>query len=92
VTVPTSPNTHVRITVLAPPAATGTLATNILLPSLPQMAASLKASTAEVTSAITVSLAVFGGIVRDADPAPEEAREGWLGALNVSSMALAIGA
>ena len=40
-------------------AATGTLATNILLPSLPQMAASLKVSSAAVTSAITVFLAVF---------------------------------
>ena len=40
-------------------AATGTLATNILLPSLPEMAASLKVSTASVTSAITVFLAVF---------------------------------
>src|SRR5437763_8636310 len=45
--------------VLAALAATGTLATNILLPSLPQMAASLKVSTAAVTSAITVFLAVF---------------------------------
>ena len=40
-------------------AATGTLATNILLPSLPQMAASLHVSTASVTSSITVFLAVF---------------------------------
>src|ERR1700676_3990460 len=48
-----------QITVLAALAATGTLATNILLPSLPQMAASLKVSTAAVTSAITVFLAVF---------------------------------
>src|ERR1700681_3508072 len=48
-----------EIAVLAALAATGTLATNILLPSLPQMAASLKVSTAAVTSAITVSLAVF---------------------------------
>jgi MFS transporter, DHA1 family, multidrug resistance protein len=45
--------------VLAALAATGTLATNILLPSLPQMAASLKVSSAAVTSAITVFLAVF---------------------------------
>jgi DHA1 family bicyclomycin/chloramphenicol resistance-like MFS transporter len=35
------------------------LATNILLPSLPQMAASLNVSSAAVTSAITVFLAVF---------------------------------
>src|SRR5437667_5994941 len=48
-----------QIAVLAALAATGTLATNILLPSLPQMAASLKVSTAAVTSAITVFLAVF---------------------------------
>jgi DHA1 family bicyclomycin/chloramphenicol resistance-like MFS transporter len=45
--------------VLAGLAATGTLATNILLPSLPQMAVSLKVSSAAVTSAITVFLAVF---------------------------------
>src|SRR6266478_4670102 len=48
-----------QIAVLAGLAATGTLATNILLPSLPQMAASLQVSTAAVTSAITVFLAVF---------------------------------
>jgi MFS transporter, DHA1 family, multidrug resistance protein len=48
-----------EVAVLAALAATGTLATNILLPSLPQMAASLKVSTAEVTSAITVFLGVF---------------------------------
>jgi MFS transporter, DHA1 family, multidrug resistance protein len=48
-----------EIAVLAALAATGTLATNILLPSLPQMAASLKVSSAAVTSAITVFLAVF---------------------------------
>src|SRR5438477_2009789 len=48
-----------QIAVLAALAATVTLATNILLPSLPQMAASLKVSTAAVTSAITVFLAVF---------------------------------
>lgn len=52
-------STFLQITVLAALAATGTLATNILLPSLPQMAASLKVSTAAVTSAITVFLAVF---------------------------------
>ena len=44
---------------LAGLAATGTLATNILLPSLPQMAVSLKVSSAAVTSAITIFLAVF---------------------------------
>src|SRR3954470_6365661 len=48
-----------QIAVLAALAATGTLATNILLPSLPQMAASLKVSSAAVTSAITIFLAVF---------------------------------
>jgi MFS transporter, DHA1 family, multidrug resistance protein len=52
-------STFPQIAVLAALAATGTLATNILLPSLPQMAASLKVSTAAVTSAITVFLAVF---------------------------------
>jgi len=48
-----------QIAVLAGLAATGTLATNILLPSLPQMAASLGVTSAAVTSAITVFLAVF---------------------------------
>jgi MFS transporter, DHA1 family, multidrug resistance protein len=52
-------STFLQIAVLAMLAATGTLATNILLPSLPQMAASLKVSSAAVTSAITVFLAVF---------------------------------
>jgi MFS transporter, DHA1 family, multidrug resistance protein len=51
--------TFAQIAVLAALSATGTLATNILLPSLPQMAASLKVSSAAVTSAITVFLAVF---------------------------------
>jgi DHA1 family bicyclomycin/chloramphenicol resistance-like MFS transporter len=63
-TIAVAPRTEVsstvpQIAVLAVLAATGTLATNILLPSLPQMAASLKVSSAEVTSAITVFLAVF---------------------------------
>jgi len=49
-----------QIAVLAALPAMGTLATNILLPSLPQMAASLKVSSAAVTSAITVFLVVFG--------------------------------
>ncbi len=40
-------------------AATATLATNIFLPSLPSMAATLHVSSAAVTSAITVYLAVF---------------------------------
>ena len=52
-------STALQIAVLAALAATGTLATNILLPSLPQMAVSLKVSSAAVTSAITVFLAVF---------------------------------
>ena len=52
-------STALQIAVLAGLAATGTLATNILLPSLPQMAASLKVSSAAVTSAITIFLAVF---------------------------------
>src|SRR3981189_1822531 len=52
-------STFTQIAVLAALSETGTLATNILLPSLPQMAASLKVSSASVTSAITVFLAVF---------------------------------
>ena len=51
--------TFLQIAVLAALAATGTLATNILLPSLPQMAASLQVSTAAVTSVDHVFLAVF---------------------------------
>jgi DHA1 family bicyclomycin/chloramphenicol resistance-like MFS transporter len=52
-------STFAEVAVLAALAATGTLATNILLPSLPQIAASLQVSTAAVTSAITIFLAVF---------------------------------
>lgn len=52
-------STVLQIAVLAGLAATGTLATNILLPSLPQMAASLQVTSAAVTSAITIFLAVF---------------------------------
>jgi hypothetical protein len=48
-----------QIAVLAGLAALGTLATNILLPSLPKMAAALDVSSAAVTSAITIFLAVF---------------------------------
>src|SRR6267378_2662535 len=64
VTIDTAPlpevsSTFAEIAVLAALAATGTLATNILLPSLPQMAASLQVSSAAVTSAITIFLAVF---------------------------------
>src|ERR1700687_3477959 len=56
--LPEVSSTVLQIAVLAALAATGTLATNILLPSLPQMAASLQVSTAEVTASITVFLAV----------------------------------
>jgi len=52
-------STFAQIAVLAALSATGTLATNILLPSLPQMAASLAVTSATVTSAITIFLAVF---------------------------------
>jgi len=56
---PETASTTAQIAVLATLAAIGTLATNILLPSLPRMAASLHVSTAEVTASITVFLAVF---------------------------------
>jgi DHA1 family bicyclomycin/chloramphenicol resistance-like MFS transporter len=56
---PAASSTVLQIAVLAGLAATGTLATNILLPSLPQIAVSLKVSSAAVTSAITIFLAVF---------------------------------
>jgi DHA1 family bicyclomycin/chloramphenicol resistance-like MFS transporter len=56
---PEAVSTVLQIAVLAGLAATGTLATNILLPSLPQMAASLNVTSAAVTSAITIFLAVF---------------------------------
>src|SRR5206468_6237301 len=48
-----------QIGVLAGLAAMGTLATNIMLPSLPQMAISFKVTSAAVTSAITIFLAAF---------------------------------
>src|ERR1700716_3234424 len=57
--LPEVSSTFLQITVLAALAATGTPATNLPLPRLPQMAASLKVSSAAVTSAITVFLAVF---------------------------------
>ncbi len=57
--LPKVSSTFLQIAVLASLAATGTLATNILLPSLPQMAASLHVSTPAVTASITVFLAVF---------------------------------
>src|SRR3954462_4356382 len=56
---PEASSTVRQIAVLAVLAATGTLATNILLPSLPQMAVSLNVTSAAVTSAITIFLAVF---------------------------------
>src|SRR5260221_6024070 len=56
---PEASSTVLQIAVLAGLAATGTLATNILLPSLPHMAASLNVTSAAVTSAITIFLAVF---------------------------------
>src|SRR6202790_1417931 len=52
-------STFAQIAVLPGLAATGTLATTICLPSLPQMAVALKGATAAVPSAITVFLAVF---------------------------------
>src|SRR5437773_11893820 len=48
------------IAILSVLASMGTLATNILLPSLPHIAISLNVTSAAVTSAITVYLAVFG--------------------------------
>src|SRR6476660_3887315 len=52
-------STFLQVAVLAALAATGTLATNILLPSLPKRAASLNVTSAAVTSAITIFLVVF---------------------------------
>ena len=56
--IPTS--SALPIAVLSVLTAMGTLATNILLPSLPNIAISLNVTSAAVTSAITVFLAVFG--------------------------------
>src|ERR1700712_5895534 len=56
---PGTASTTAQIAVLAMLSSIGTFATNILLPSLPQMAASRRVSTAEVTASITVFLAVF---------------------------------
>ena len=56
---PVTSSSSAEIAVLAALAATGTLATNILLPSLPSIAASLNVSSAAVTSAITFFLATF---------------------------------
>src|SRR3954469_22427445 len=49
----------VQVAVLAALAASGTLATNILLPSLPSIANAVGVSSAQVTIAITVFLAMF---------------------------------
>src|SRR4030081_2553501 len=57
--LPEISSSFLQVAVLAALSATGTLATNILLPSLPQMAVSRKVSSAAVTSAITIYLAVF---------------------------------
>jgi DHA1 family bicyclomycin/chloramphenicol resistance-like MFS transporter len=48
-----------QVAVLASLSASGTLATNILLPSLPEIAIAVGVSSAQVTSAITVFLAMF---------------------------------
>ncbi|MDB5616898.1 multidrug effflux MFS transporter [Tardiphaga sp.] len=56
---PQATSTGIQIAVLAALASIGTLATNILLPSLPQMAASLGVTTPAVTTSITVFLLVF---------------------------------
>lgn len=56
---PAAASTGRQIAVLAALAAIGTLATNILLPSLPQMALALQVSTPAVTASITVFLLVF---------------------------------
>ncbi len=56
---PQAASTGMQIAVLAALASIGTLATNILLPSLPQMASSLAVTTPAVTASITVFLLVF---------------------------------
>ncbi len=48
-----------QVAVLAALASVGTLATNILLPSLPQMAVALQVTTPAVTASITIFLLVF---------------------------------
>lgn len=58
-TLPQAASTASQIAVLAALASIGTLATNILLPSLPKMAVALHVSTPAVTAAITVFLLVF---------------------------------
>ncbi|MEH2477147.1 DHA1 family bicyclomycin/chloramphenicol resistance-like MFS transporter [Nitrobacteraceae bacterium AZCC 2146] len=56
---PQTSSTALQIAVLAALSSIGTLATNILLPSLPQMAVSLNVTTPAVTASITVFLLVF---------------------------------
>src|ERR1700716_1393380 len=70
-------STFMQIAVLAALAATGTLATNILLPSLPQMAASLQVSTAAVASSISVFLAVFALGKRGVGPTSDRSGRRW---------------
>ncbi|MGJ4948995.1 multidrug effflux MFS transporter [Bradyrhizobium sp. HKCCYLS20291] len=48
-----------QVAVLAALSASGTLATNILLPSLPSIAVAVGVSSAQVTAAITIFLAMF---------------------------------
>ena len=48
-----------QVAVLAALSASGTLATNILLPSLPGIAIAVGVSSAQVTAAITIFLAMF---------------------------------
>src|SRR5258705_12009053 len=77
--LPEVSSTFLQIAVLAVLAATGTLATNILLPSLPQMAASLHVSTAAVTSSITVFLAGFAIGQLAVGPISDRYGRGWPG-------------
>jgi DHA1 family bicyclomycin/chloramphenicol resistance-like MFS transporter len=57
--VPEVSSTGGQIAVLAALASIGTLATNILLPSLPQMAVALQVTTPAITASITIFLLVF---------------------------------
>ncbi|OYU87093.1 MAG: Bcr/CflA family drug resistance efflux transporter [Bradyrhizobiaceae bacterium PARB1] len=57
--VPEVSSTGGQIAVLAALASVGTLATNILLPSLPQIAVALQVTTPAVTASITIFLLVF---------------------------------
>jgi DHA1 family bicyclomycin/chloramphenicol resistance-like MFS transporter len=56
---PDAASTGLQIAVLAALSSIGTLAINILLPSLPQMAASLRVRTPAVTASITVFSLLF---------------------------------